>query len=555
MKKLSVLLLCSLILFGLNSFGQNAGGVSIGKGDQPANPKSILELVSQTKGLLIPRMTTEQRNAIFTEADLTTSGLLVYDSSLNSFFYWNGGSWKDLASMDNTVVGMELEGARNLNIKEGSRTITVDLSSLKNVVRRFEGAPSTPGLDSQLAYDAVNDALYIFKTDKWVLLNAITDKQKLSTNGTQLIIENGNTIDLLPILGKTPMGVATPDIANSKEGDTFLNTTNHRLYFFDGTTWKIINQGSIDNLARTIVSGATNPTIGNSIGDIFYNITESKLYSFDGVSWKAVGDDTDDQTLAEILGVNTSAGNRKITNLADPTGLQDAVTKNYVDLTVSAGTADASTTTKGKVQLAGDLSGTADVPVIGANKITTAKIAESSVTYLKIQHTTSSNVVLGRATAGGGVVEEIATIGTGNVVRADSPTFIGTPSLPTGTIAVTQPAADNSTKVATTAFVNTAVNATSAKKWTNITSLTYTLAVDDYYLLNVVPAATPGPVVITLPVATTALQGREFCVLNNNGTQIISFSIEPVGAVKTVAAGRSAKFICTGTYWFCVSGD
>ena len=38
-----------------------------------------------------------------------------------------------------------------------------------------------------------------------------------------------------------------------------------------------------------------------------------------------------------------------------------------------------------------------------------------------------------------------------------SPTFTGTPTLPTGTIAVTQTAADSSTKVATTAFVTGAV--------------------------------------------------------------------------------------------------
>lgn len=39
-----------------------------------------------------------------------------------------------------------------------------------------------------------------------------------------------------------------------------------------------------------------------------------------------------------------------------------------------------------------------------------------------------------------------------------SPTFTGTPTLPTGTIATTQSAADSSTKLATTAFVTTADN-------------------------------------------------------------------------------------------------
>ncbi len=431
MKKLSFLLFCSLIVCLSVSYGQSSGGVSIGKGDQPANPKSILELVSQAKGLLIPRMTTEQRNAIFTEADLTTAGLLVYDSTINSFFYWDGTTWKNMASMDNTISTIALEEAKTLSITEGSRTVTVDLSSLTNAVKRFEGTPVAAGLNNQLGYDGVNDALYIYKTDKWVLLNAIKDSQRLSTNGTQLEIENGNSVELLTILGKTPTGAVNPDVATSKEGDTFLNTTNHRLYFFDGTTWKIINQGSIDNLARTVVSGTVNPTTGNTIGDIFYNLTDSKLYSYNGAAWVAVGTNAASQTLAAILGVNTSAGNLKITNLANPVDLQDAATKNYVDLTVAA----------------------------------------------------------------------------------------------------------------------------NAKKWTNLTTLTYSLAADDYYLLNMVPAATPGPVVITLPAATLAIQGREFCVLNNNGTQRITFNIEPVGTIKNVAPGQSAKFICTGTYWFCSTGN
>lgn len=46
----------------------------------------------------------------------------------------------------------------------------------------------------------------------------------------------------------------------------------------------------------------------------------------------------------------------------------------------------------------------------------------------------------------------LATYFTSLFAPIASPTFTGTPSLPTGTIAVTQTAGDNSTKVATTAF-------------------------------------------------------------------------------------------------------
>lgn len=56
-----------------------------------------------------------------------------------------------------------------------------------------------------------------------------------------------------------------------------------------------------------------------------------------------------------------------------------------------------------------------------------------------------------------------------------SPTFTGTPTLPTGTIAVTQSPGDNSTKVATTAFVTAAAAPLTIETGTSATqSLTTT---------------------------------------------------------------------------------
>ena len=58
-------------------------------------------------------------------------------------------------------------------------------------------------------------------------------------------------------------------------------------------------------------------------------------------------------------------------------------------------------------------------------------------------------------------VATTAYVDTADALKANlaSPTFTGTPTLPTGTIATTQTAADNSTKVATTAFVRGEVTA------------------------------------------------------------------------------------------------
>jgi hypothetical protein len=59
---------------------------------------------------------------------------------------------------------------------------------------------------------------------------------------------------------------------------------------------------------------------------------------------------------------------------------------------------------------------------------------------------------------------EFANIAVAVATKADlaSPTFTGTPTLPTGTIAVTQSSSDDSTKLATTAFVQDVADAIKA---------------------------------------------------------------------------------------------
>ena len=86
------------------------------------------------------------------------------------------------------------------------------------------------------------------------------------------------------------------------------------------------------------------------------------------------------------------------------------------------------------VEISGDVTmNNLGVTTIGASKVTTGKIADNAVTYAKIQNV-NENKVLGRVSAGAGEIEEIATTGSGNVVRAIAPTFTGTVSGITATM-------------------------------------------------------------------------------------------------------------------------
>ena len=65
---------------------------NIGIGTTTPHASALLDLQSNNKGLLIPRMTTSQRNAIGTVA----KGLVVYDSTVKSFMFHDGTGWLEV---------------------------------------------------------------------------------------------------------------------------------------------------------------------------------------------------------------------------------------------------------------------------------------------------------------------------------------------------------------------------------------------------------------------------------------------------------------------------
>ena len=114
----------------------------------------------------------------------------------------------------------------------------------------------------------------------------------------------------------------------------------------------------------------------------------------------------------EILANKSSNPSLGTSDVLYPT--QNAV-KTYVDLQVVSATPDASSTTKGKIQIAGDLAGSAALPVIAPAAVTTAKIADAAVTDAKINAMSGSKVtgnIPGNATNVTGIIA-IANGGTG----------------------------------------------------------------------------------------------------------------------------------------------
>jgi hypothetical protein len=84
MKKTPSLLLLSFLLIPLFV------GAQVGIGTFDPDPSSLLELFSESKGLLVPRMTSAERDLIIAPA----VGLLIYNTSRSNFNYFDV-DWKD----------------------------------------------------------------------------------------------------------------------------------------------------------------------------------------------------------------------------------------------------------------------------------------------------------------------------------------------------------------------------------------------------------------------------------------------------------------------------
>ncbi|MEO7313246.1 MAG: hypothetical protein ABIX01_22865 [Chitinophagaceae bacterium] len=82
----------AFVLLTVFGHAQVVSGVAINDDATPADASSMLDVKSNTKGLLTPRMTTAERQAIV----LAATGLLVFDTDSLTFWFFNGAGWIEL---------------------------------------------------------------------------------------------------------------------------------------------------------------------------------------------------------------------------------------------------------------------------------------------------------------------------------------------------------------------------------------------------------------------------------------------------------------------------
>ena len=100
---------------------QTALGVAINTSNDAPHPSAMLDVAAANKGVLIPRLTATQRNAI-----LPVTGLVVYNASLNSIEFYNGTAWYQVTTnyipppIPGTNVPAENQVIWNWNFVQGA---------------------------------------------------------------------------------------------------------------------------------------------------------------------------------------------------------------------------------------------------------------------------------------------------------------------------------------------------------------------------------------------------------------------------------------------------
>ncbi|MFZ1679227.1 MAG: hypothetical protein WAT91_18230, partial [Saprospiraceae bacterium] len=89
----SVFVLCILV----TGYTQ---GVSVNENGIPADASAMLDVSSHTKGVLVPRLRTNERISIISPAE----GLLVYDVDSHSFWFAFGGIWKEILNSGTPIL-------------------------------------------------------------------------------------------------------------------------------------------------------------------------------------------------------------------------------------------------------------------------------------------------------------------------------------------------------------------------------------------------------------------------------------------------------------------
>ena len=219
-------------------------------------------------------------------------------------------------------------------------------------------------------------------------------------------------------------GIADGSISTIKLAD--LAVTDAKLA--SGINKSKVGLSNVENTALSTWAGSNNLTTLGTISSGTWSGTAIAIANGGTGATSAPGARAN---LGLVIGTNVQAPLIAGTDYLTPTGSASGLTSFPIlnqNTTGNALTATTASTVITNANLTGDVTSVGNTTTIANNAVLTSKVLDANITYAKIQNVTTTDKVLGRVSSGAGVVEEIATTGTGNVVRATSPILV-TPNI------------------------------------------------------------------------------------------------------------------------------
>ncbi len=575
--KFFMLLTMLIVLMGLTSYRANAQSMGISNSFITPDASSILEMRTITKGLLIPRMATTDRNAISSPA----TGLMIYNTTTNQFNYYNGSSW--IVMFSGSVGVNSITGTANrVTIGGTSADPTIDIAST------YIGQSSITTLGTISTGTWNSTAIGIGyggtgQTTQQAAINALTGTQTsgtyLRSNGTNASLSAIQAADVPTLNQNTTGSAATLTTSRNIHGGSFngsADVTNIIASTYGGTgngfaklsgpatsekTFTLPNASATiltDNAAVTVAQGGTGVGTLASNGVLYGNGTSAvqalPVNSTATVQYLSQVSSGAPTWVTPTLGTVTS-----VSGTANRISVATGTTTPVIDI-ASTYVGQSSITTLGTIGsgtwngslVTGTYGGTgvnngSSTITLGGNLVTSGAFA----TTLTSTATTNATLPAGTNTLYSTKSASITSAqlltslsdptGTGVAVFGTTPT-LATPvinGLATGTGVAS--AATASTLVTRDANANINVNNTLDGYATTATAAgATTLTVGSAYLQYFTGSTTQT---VTLPVASTLVLGHQFFIVNNS-TGIVTIQSSGANTIQAMAANSYMWITC-----------
>jgi hypothetical protein len=310
----SLIFISLIFLCSFETFSQS---ISINNDGSPPNASSMLDVKSTTKGMFIPRMTSAERTGIANPA----TGLLVYDSQTESFWFYKAAGWTELVTGGGATTNFwDTDGSNIFNNNAANVGIGTNTPPVKFTIQtpiNTLGFQHIGGPDSVIVTEGIGgvSASIGTSTNHAFRLNAGPGSGKVSIYPSGDVVIGDNNVG--------SVGRLTVKTTNNADGISHIGDNGNILKTRMGGTSAGIGTFSPTNM-RIFANGNSNIFIAEATGNVgIGDVGDNLIYKLD------VGD-----RMRIRSGANGSTAGVWLNNAANSTpiafmGIADDVTTGF----------------------------------------------------------------------------------------------------------------------------------------------------------------------------------------------------------------------------------